>query len=79
MPRYFFDFRDGRDYKDDIGYELPDINAVREHALKTSGEMLRDGGLGDLWAGEEWRLEVNNQDGNRVLTLRFSAEQHLDA
>jgi hypothetical protein len=76
MPRYFFDFKDGRDYKDDTGYELPDIKAVREHALKTSGEMLRDGGRADVWAGEEWSLQVKDQDGQRVLTIRFSAELH---
>jgi hypothetical protein len=78
MPRYFFDFKDGRDYKDDTGYELPDIKAVREHALKTSGEMLRDGGRADIWEGEEWSLKVNDQNGRCVLTIRFSAEQHPD-
>jgi hypothetical protein len=41
MPRYFFNFKDGRDYIDGIKYDLPNIKAAREHALKTSGEMLR--------------------------------------
>jgi hypothetical protein len=76
MPRYFFDFKDGHDYKDDTGYDLPDIKAVREHALRTSGEMLRDGGHAEIWAGEEWSLQVKDQDGRCVLTIRFSAEQH---
>jgi hypothetical protein len=79
MPRYFFDFKDGRDYKDYTGYELADIKAVREQALRTSGEMLRDGSRGDVWEGEEWSLQVKDQDGRCVLTIRFSAEQHLDA
>jgi hypothetical protein len=79
MPRYFFDFKDGRDYIDDTGFELPGIKAVREHALRTSGEMLRDGGHAGVWEGEDWSLQVRDEDGRRVVTIRFSAEQHLGA
>lgn len=72
MPRYFFNVHDGRNIVDDIGTEIADLEGVRDEAVSTAGELLRDGAGVDLWSGEEWKMVVTDQDGNEVLTLRFS-------
>jgi hypothetical protein len=72
LPRYFFHVRDGTDMPDHVGTELPDVAVVREEAVRTVGEMLRD--VAGFWTGEEWRMTVLDEAGERVLLLRFSAE-----
>ena len=47
-------------------------------ALRASGEMLRDNGLG-LWDGEEWEMRVVDEGGKSILTLTFSAAEHVPA
>ena len=77
MPRYFFHVRDGRDYPDDEGTELPDLAAVRTEALKASGEMLRDSkGRAEFWSGDDWTMNVTDEAGQPVLTLRFAGALH---
>ena len=77
MPRYFFHIRDGRDYPDDEGTELPNLAAVRAEALKASGEMLRDNkGGADFWSGHDWTMTVMDDKGGMVLTLRFAGTMH---
>ena len=78
MPRYFFNVHDGRDYPDDEGTELPDLAAVRAEALQSSGEMLRDSkGAADFWSGDDWTMNVTDEAGKTVLTLRFSGTEHV--
>ena len=73
MPRYFFNVRDGREVPDEVGTELPDMEAVRLQALATSGEMLRESGENQFWSGTDWSMHVLDENGREVLTLRFSA------
>ena len=75
MGRYFFNVYDGFQLIDDTGTELPDLQSVREEAVKTAGALLREGGHVDLWSGEEWKMVVVDEKGLEVLTLRFSASQ----
>jgi hypothetical protein len=75
MVRYFFHVMDGKDIIDDVGTELADIEAVRGMALRTSGEILRDGGP-EFWNSEPWKMIVRDEDGRKVLTLQFEAQQH---
>jgi hypothetical protein len=43
MPLYFFDTRDNDDFiEDDIGVELPDLDAVKVEAGRAMGELARD-------------------------------------
>ena len=78
MPRYFFNVHDGRDYPDDEGTELPDLAAVRAEALRSSGEMLRDNnGTAEFWSGDDWTMNVTDEAGKTVLTLRFSGAEHV--
>jgi hypothetical protein len=74
MPRYFFHAFDGYSTHDTEGTELPDIYAVQHLAIRTSGEMLRDMGA-RFWDGTEWKLEVADEQGQVLFTLRFSAEE----
>jgi hypothetical protein len=79
MSRYFFHIKDGKEIRDEDGAELPDLQAVRDCAIKTAGDMLSDGGGADLWSGHEWQMIVTDEAGREVLVLRFSAEQKLAA
>ena len=76
MARYFFHVEDGKSYPDHEGAELADISAVRAEALRASGEMLRDNGL-DFWDGEVWEMRVVDEAGRPILTLMFSAAEHV--
>ena len=77
MPRFFFHVRDGKDLPDTEGTELPNLAAVRTEALKASGEMLRDSkGRAEFWSGDDWTMNVTDETGQPVLTLRFSGTLH---
>ena len=71
MARYFFHIKDGRDIPDRDGVDLPDMKAVRSQATATAGEMLRE--LDGTFSDEDWRMNVANEAGQLVLTLRISA------
>jgi hypothetical protein len=75
MPRYFFHVMDGYSDRDAEGTELPDIYAAQHQAVRTSGEILREMGA-KFWDGTEWKLEVADEHGQILFTLRFSAEEH---
>ena len=74
MPRYFFNVHDGSSTIDNEGTELPDIFAAQEEAIHLSGELLREMG-GKFWNGEEWSLDVTDETGRILFTLRFTAEE----
>src|SRR5262249_20958363 len=43
MPRYYFHIEDDRTHIDQIGVELPDIEAARDEAVGAAGQILRNG------------------------------------
>jgi hypothetical protein len=71
VPRYFFHLHDGRDIPDVGGIDLPDMQAVRAQATKTAGQMLME--AEGKFSGEDWRMNVANEAGQLVLSLRISA------
>ena len=71
MPRYFFHVHDGTDRPDSRGSVLPDFKSAHAEAIMTCGEMLRDID-GDLPIGSEWRMDVADETGRTILSLRFS-------
>lgn len=75
MPRYFFHVHDSADIPDDGGTELADRNAAWGEAIRAGGEMLKDLD-GRFNPASEWRMEVSDEAGNPVFTLRFSATDH---
>ena len=72
MRRYFFHIHDGASSLDDEGTELPSLDAAREEALRTAGELLRDRRA--PWNGTPWRMEVTDEAGEILFTLGFSLE-----
>lgn len=73
MPRYFFNVYDHRTILDDVGSELPDIEAVRLEAIRSSTELLHKLDGVHLWSGNEWKMVVVDEQGVEALTLRFTA------
>lgn len=71
MPRFFFDVHDGRDLIDDEGVELCDVGAAKREALKCASGML--GETSADWPGELLRMDVRDERGNVVASLRFTA------
>ena len=76
--RYYFHVQDGVELLDDEGIELSDMNAVREEAIQSSGELVTGLHGPDFWTGEPWKLWVTDLPsggGNTLLRLTFSAKQ----
>jgi hypothetical protein len=74
--RYYFNIKDGQALLDPTGVEFADMEAVKDEAVKCSGDMLKGVHGEHLWSGEPWVLWVSDQPkgaGNTVLTLTFSA------
>lgn len=70
MPRYFFHLYNHIECTDDEGAELPDVEAVRARAIESARETMAH----DVKRGEvrlSHRIEVADEAGQRVLTLRF--------
>jgi hypothetical protein len=43
MPRYYFHYRNGDLFKDDIGQQLPGLEAARRHARQVALDLARGG------------------------------------
>ena len=74
--RYYFNIKDGQEVLDDEGMELPDMDAVKNEAVQSSSDMLKEIYGEHFWTGEPWLLWVTDQPnggGNTMLTLTFSA------
>jgi hypothetical protein len=78
VPRYFFHIRDGKDIHDTDGVELAGVAEARHQAVATAGEMIRTDGH-TVWNGSEWCMDVTDEAGIPVFTLRFSADDHVKA
>jgi hypothetical protein len=77
MSRYYFHVKDGSTTLDADGVELHSLQAARNMAIESSGEVLKDGASEALWGGECWVMWVTDEPngaGHTFFTLRFSAE-----
>ena len=74
MSRYFFHIMNGHAILDDVGVELPDMDAVRFEAIRSSGAMLSDGK--QTWKGECWQMVVVDEAGTVVFGTKFSTDRH---
>jgi len=72
MPKFFFDVHDGISMCDDVGYELPDLEAAKQQAVIFSGDLLRDSGS-QFWQGDEWRMDVRDERDLILFSLHFLA------
>ena len=76
MPRYHFNVHDGVDQPDSEGSEFPDRDAAWSEAVRCCGEMLKDVD-GRLERNAEWRMNVTDENGEAVFTLRFVGTEHV--
>jgi hypothetical protein len=72
MNRYYFNFRDGAEYLDEEGTELPNLEDVRAQAVLFCAEALREV-KGSFWAGEPWRVWVTDESGATVCEINLSS------
>lgn len=80
MPRYFFHVHDddGGSVPDDLGLNLPDIDAARIAAIDLSREILRSDVVGTFQDHPSWRIEVCDRlemTSLPLFVLHFSVEQ----
>jgi hypothetical protein len=62
MKLYFFDIRDGEDLiPDEVGVELPDINAVKTEAALSLADITRTDFIGQPF--RHMAIEVRDDDG----------------
>jgi hypothetical protein len=76
MARFYFHIEDDRTHIDQIGVELPDLEAARDEAVAAAGEILRNGDAKALWTGKPWRMWVTQSPFAKekpLFVLRFSA------
>src|SRR5947209_20348440 len=64
--RLFFHVHDGTTILDDEGTDFPDVNAARDEAIRTCGEMVREvPAIIQSGGGDVWRLWVTDQPDGR--------------
>ncbi len=73
MPRYFFHIHDGVNRPDEEGTELAVPDEARSGAVVLLGAMLKDLD-GKFWAGQEWRMTVEDEQGTRVCVLNVNGQ-----
>jgi hypothetical protein len=74
--RYFFHVKYTDTMFDEEGLEFDKIEDVREEAIISSAEMIRNLRGENFWRGDPWVLWVTDQPnggGNTLLTLTFNA------
>jgi len=72
VPRYFFHVQDGSNFVDEDGTELSGVEEARTQAVVASGEALKDQAA-KFWNSGDWLMNVVDEDGAAVCSLRFSA------
>jgi hypothetical protein len=73
MALYYFHVIDGEFLVDEEGTECADMREVRDQAITSAGEILRDKG-GTYPAGAQWQMHVTDAERKTVFRLNFSAE-----
>jgi Domain of unknown function (DUF6894) len=79
MPRYYLHLENGQRFLDGTGFDLADIAAVQNEALRAMSDTLKGGphATATLWDGTPWAIWVTdkpNAEGKTFFTLRLSAE-----
>jgi hypothetical protein len=78
MPRYFFHVRDGKELRDDVGHELPNLETACQEAIVASGQMLQSFHHPEFWNGEDWTMFVTDETGRELFTIRFSGRLNVE-
>ena len=76
MPIFHFNVYDGISTHDRDGTTLTDVHEARREALKRASGLLDEEQIrGRL--GEDWRMEVTNEDGRLLFRIDFIFEEPL--
>ncbi|RYD56172.1 MAG: hypothetical protein EOP60_05370 [Sphingomonadales bacterium] len=74
MPRYYFDIKDGQEFRDNEGSDWPDLDAARIEAVRYSAEVLKE--MPErFWNCHEWRMTVSDSGRNKLFSLKFQVEE----
>ena len=68
--RYFFHIHHADPDLDEVGTELPDVDAARAAAASLAHRLLLDDAE-EFWRTADWSLEVKDETGRTVFALRF--------
>ena len=71
MPRYHFNIHDGHTTLDQEGTVLSGLRPARRRAIRLSG-ILIESDLARLQLGEDWRMEVTDDQGRLLFRLDFT-------
>ena len=71
MPRYFFHLRNDMSVDDEEGQELPNLEAARQRACKYALDMSAASVLEHQKISLDHSIEVADEGGQRLLTVRF--------
>jgi hypothetical protein len=78
MPMYFFHIREGEEVIPDLeGAELPDIAAARKAAIGGASALMAEAVIRDE-RNYQGRLDVEDGQGQRVLTVTFACPIQID-
>ena len=71
MPRYYFNTYDGHTTLDKEGAELSGLRAARRRAIRLAGTLI-ESDVARLQLGEDWRMEVTDDQGHLLFRLDFT-------
>ncbi|MGY3396490.1 DUF6894 family protein [Bradyrhizobium sp. 1200_D9_N1_1] len=63
MTRFFFHAHGGISVFDDVGLDLPDIDAAQKAAIELIRQILNEEPDGPFWQDLNWRVEVTDSPG----------------
>jgi hypothetical protein len=69
---YHFNMHDGRAYPDTLGTECPTLDAARIEAVRRIGRLLAEEAA-RFWTGDEWTMDVTDENGLTLFSLVFMA------
>lgn len=72
MPRFYFHILNDRNVADDLGLDLPSVDAAKEEALSFAGAIMRDEKPLHVWLGQPWRMVVTDSPLLNVGTTLFT-------
>jgi hypothetical protein len=73
MPQFCFTIIDGSALPFNEHMELPDIQAARAMALRTSGEIISHLDVGTWDDANEWAMHMTDEASRMVMVIKFSA------
>jgi hypothetical protein len=76
MPLYRFNTRYGAEVTQSGGVSLDSTRHAWQEATRAAGEILRDLD-GSLEPHREWRMDVSDNDGNALFSLRVIPETYV--